>query len=76
MDSSASPRTQKSVAFDLVDILPQRGIDFVRVQGTMQQLLVAILDMWISKAYNLWTLGHVRAQIKLTYTRPPAASVQ
>lgn len=30
------------------------------------ELLVAFFEIWLSKAYNLWTLGHVSAQMKLT----------
>jgi hypothetical protein len=62
-------RFQEPKALDLVDILPQSRIDFVRIQRTMcmaPQSLVAFVGIWISKAYNLWTLGHVSEQIKLT----------
>lgn len=70
MDSWAFPRTQEPKALDLVHILPQSRVDFVRIQGAMrmapESLVVAFVEIWISKAYNLWTLGHVSAQMKLT----------
>lgn len=51
-------RTQKSKLFDLVDLLPETGIDLVGVENTVRCLVMLSLAR-MNRTYKRWTSGKV-----------------